>query len=143
MSRSHPLYGLSAVLLVLGLILAGGCGTEKEYASGLVGGYDQAKATGTAADMQAIGRALAAYQLDNGDYPSAAGIDALCGQLSPDYMRLGSTADKWGNQFSYSVRGAGYRLVSKGDDGREGTEDDLVLEDGRLTQTSPGIGPSF
>ncbi len=29
-----------------------------------------------------------------------------------------------------------------GHDGVEGTEDDLVFEEGRLTQTPPGFGPS-
>ena len=42
----------------------------------------------------------------------------------------------------YRATPAGYRLVSKGDDGREGTEDDLVLENGRLT-TPSGSGLSF
>lgn len=143
MNRPRPLYGFSVVLLVMGLLLLGGCGTEKEYASGLVSGYDRAKATGTAADMKAIGSALSAYQLDNGDYPSVSGIDALVKELSPDYLRMASARDKWGQPFGYSASANGYRLVSKGHDGVEGTEDDLVFEDGRLTKTPPGFGPSF
>ena len=105
MNRPRPLYGLSVVLLVMGLLIAGGCGsgkeqasdTEKEpagimqeYASGLVSGYDRAKATGTAADMKAIGAALSAYQLDHDDYPRVSGIDALVQALSPDYLRMAS-----------------------------------------------------
>jgi len=135
--------GWPAILLFIGLLFCPACGTEKEYAAGLVGGYDKAKATGTAADMKAIGSALAAYQLDYDDYPMASGIDALVQELSPDYIRIASARDKWGQPFVYSASTAGYRLVSKGDDGREGTEDDLVLENGRLTKTPPGFGPSF
>ncbi len=159
MNRHRPLYGFSAALLVLGLVLLGGCGTGKgnaadaekenapdmlqEYASGLVSGYDRAKATGTEGDMKAIGTALAAYQLDNDGYPSVSGIDALMQELSPDYLRIAAAQDKWGHPFEYSSSATGYKLVSIGHDGIKGTEDDLVFEDGRMTQRPPGSGPSF
>jgi hypothetical protein len=133
----------AATLLLLVLLLCPGCGTEKEYAGNLVKTYDKAKATGTAADMKAIGAALSAYRLDHGDYPSVNGIDGLIAELSPDYLRMAARQDKWGNAFDYSAGVTGYRLVSRGEDGREGTEDDLVLEDGRLTATPPGFGPAF
>jgi len=139
----HRFAGVVAAMLVLGLLVAAGCGTEKEYAGNLVETYDKAKATGTAADMKAIGTALSAYRLDHGDYPSAGGIDALAAELSPDYLRIAATRDKWGRPFNYSAGPLGYTLVSTGEDGREGTADDLVLEDGRLTRTPPGFGPSF
>lgn len=139
MKGYRSMAGWPVILLVLGLLFFPACGTEKEYAAGLVSGYDKAKATGTAADMRAIGAALSAYQLDHGDYPMAGGIDTLVQQLSPDYIRMASARDKWGQPFVYSANAMGYRLVSKGDDGREGTEDDLVLEDGRLTKLPPGF----
>ncbi len=134
--------GLPVILLILGLLLFPSCGTEKEYAGNLVKTYDKAKETGTAGDMQAIGKAITLFQMDNGDYPSAGGIDALLGQLNPDYLRMGANTDKWGNRLIYNVRPGGYRLVSKGDDGQEGTEDDLVLENGHLKLPS-GTGFSF
>jgi len=133
----------SAILLLFVLLLFPACGTEKEYAGSLVTTFDKAKATGTAADMKAIGAALSAYRLDHGDYPSVSGIDALIAELNPDYLRASVRRDKWGQPFSYNDNATGYRLVSPGEDGREGTEDDLVLEDGRLTKTPPGFGPSF
>lgn len=143
MNRHRPLYGFSAALLVFGLLFFGGCGTEKEYASNMVSTYDRAKATGTEADMKAIGAALSAYQLDHGDPPSVNGIDALVRELSPDYIRIAAAQDKWGHPFEYSSSSVGYKLVSIGHDGIKGTEDDLVFEDGRMTQRPPGFGPSF
>jgi hypothetical protein len=142
MNRHRLLVGLPVVLLITGVLLLGGCGTEKEYAGSLVDTYDKAKETGTAGDMRAIGQALTSYQLDNGEFPSAGGIDTLLGQLSPDYLRMGASTDKWGNPLIYSATPGGYRLVSKGDDGREGTEDDIVLENGQL-RTPSGTGLSF
>jgi hypothetical protein len=143
MNHRRPLCGFSAVLLVLGLSFFAGCGTEKEYASSMVSTYDLAKATGTEADMQAIGTALAAYRLDNGDYPAVSGIDALVGVLSPDYIRIAAAQDKWGHPFEYSVSAAGYKLVSIGNDGIKGTADDLEFEEGRMTRKPPGSGPAF
>lgn len=134
---------VAATLLAAGLLSAVGCGTEKEYAGNLVETYDKARATGTAAEMKVIGTALSAYRLDHGDYPAVSGIDALAAELGPDYLRLAVTQDKWGRPLKYSAGPGRYRLVSTGEDGLEGTADDLVFEDGRLTQAPPGFGPSF
>jgi hypothetical protein len=126
-----------AALLVIGSLLVFACGTEKEYASSIVSTYDRAKATGTEADMKAIGAALSSYQLDNDDYPSVSGIEALGRELKPDYIRMIPARDKWGHPFEYSSSSLGYKLVSIGHDGIKGTEDDMVFEDGRLTQKPP------
>ncbi len=134
--------GLPVILLILGLLLFPCCGAEKEYAGNLVKTYDKAKETGTVGDMKAIGQAITSYQMDNGDCPTAGGIDSLLGQLSPDYLRMGANTDKWGNRLIFNTTPGGYRLVSKGDDGQEGTEDDLVLENGQL-KTPSGTGLSF
>ena len=142
MSRHRSMRTPPALLLIVGLLLLGACGTEKEYAGSLVNTYDKAKETGTAGDMRAIGQALTSYHQDPGGCPTAGAIDDLPRQLSPDYLRMGGTTDRWGNPLTYSATPAGYRLVSRGDDGREGTEDDLVLENGRL-QTPSGGGLSF
>ncbi len=52
--------------------------------------------------------------------------------LHPSYMSVLVREDGWGNPLVYQASGdANFRLLSRGADGREGTTDDIVFENGR------------
>ena len=50
-----------------------------------------------------------------------------------------SRFDLWGRQFEYRGSAAGYRLTSAGADGKPGTNDDLVVENG-VVRTAAAVG---
>lgn len=144
-----PASQAARVPLLLALLLFTGCSgkpgttTGDEYARALVSGLDRGLAVGTAGEMRAVAAALEAYRLDHGDFPAAGDWEALRLALTPDYARTLAGADRWGNPFRYAAQGGGYRLVSCGEDGREGTADDLVLEDGQFIQGGKGNLPGL
>ena len=88
------------------------------------------------ADINAMGVALDAFEIDNGRYPTSdEGLDALIHQPSNTtnwaqggYLKKDTIpVDPWGNQYVYRYPGTnnpnGYDLSSLGPDGREGTDD--------------------
>jgi len=72
--------------------------------------------------------AIAAYAADRNELPPD--LDVL-----REAFGLGARdlVDGWGSEIVYeTLFDAGYRLVSAGADREEGTDDDIVLEDGRI-----------
>lgn len=132
------------VLPGLALILAPGCGGKKdEYAHQLLHAIDQGKVMGTRGTMETFGTALNAYMVDRGGYPAVATIQEAAAALTPAFLRSPVTLDAWGFTLDYRSDGGSYTLTSPGADGRLGTEDDVVLVDGRFTRlpsASPGSG---
>jgi hypothetical protein len=59
---------------------------------------------------------------------------ALIDQLTPRYMNTILRLDAWSHELDYRGTPASYRLASSGADGKSGTEDDIVFENGRLTK---------
>jgi hypothetical protein len=90
------------------------------------------KARRTTALMTKMSDALAAYQRDRGQYVVTKEMGELLDALSPRYLPLPARFDLWGRQFEYRGEAAGYRLVSAGPDGKTGTKDDLVVENGTI-----------
>ena len=88
------------------------------------------KARRTTALMQQLTDGLAAYQRERGQYVVTKEIAELLDVLSPRYMPTLVRFDLWGRQFEYKGTTAGYRLASAGADGKPGTTDDLVVENG-------------
>ena len=123
-------------VVAVGLIaLAFGCGkTGEQYAVQVVRAVDQGKVTATRSDMETIGRALEAVTVDRGGYPAGSTIQDAMAAIVPTRMRLAVTADAWGRSLEYRSDGRTYTLTSAGSDGADGTDDDLVLSDGRFTQ---------
>ena len=121
-----------AALLMIGL--AFGCGkTGEEYAGHVVHAVDQGKVMATRSDMETIGRALEAARVDQAGYPAGSTIQDAMARVVPVQMRLAVTTDAWGRPFEYRSDGQTYTLTSAGNDGATGTDDDLVLTDGRFT----------
>lgn len=88
------------------------------------------KARRTTALLNQFAAGLKAYQQANGQYAATDKIGELLDYLSPRYIPLPPRVDLWGKEFDYDGSATAYRLVSAGPDGRKGTKDDLILENG-------------
>lgn len=96
----------------------------------------QAKITAAKTDLSNLGTALDAFEIDNGQYPSAdVGLNALIQQPSGmtdwhgPYIKQVQN-DPWGHPYIYRYPGQhntnSYDLSSMGPDGHEGTDDDVT-----------------
>lgn len=92
------------------------------------------KSLRTSADLRTLATALEAYRRDNGFYVQAGTCSALIDNLSPKYLGSVIRLDAWSREFDYKGAAAGYRLVSLGPDGKAGTGDDIVFENGHLVK---------
>ena len=132
-------------VVVIGMTLAvaaSGCGKSgEEYAVNVTRGLDRGKVTATRGTMETIGRALEAVSFDRGGYPAGTSIQDAMAAIVPAQLRAPVTADAWGQLLLYRSDGRGYTLASPGGDGREGTDDDLVMTDGRFTRIPSASGP--
>lgn len=86
----------------------------------------------TSADLRTLATALEAFRRDNGSYVEAGNCAALIDNLSPKYLPSVIRLDAWSREFDYKGESASYRLASLGPDGKPGTGDDIVFENGRL-----------
>jgi hypothetical protein len=86
----------------------------------------------TSADLRTLATALEAYRRDNGSYVEASNCSALIDNLSPKYLPSVIRLDAWSREFDYKGESESYRLASLGPDGKPGTGDDIVFENGRL-----------
>jgi len=92
------------------------------------------KALRTGADLRTIATALEAYRRDSGSYVQADSSSALIDHLAPRYLSSIIRLDAWSGEFGYKGSPAGYRLSSFGPDGKPGTDDDIIFENGRLVK---------
>lgn len=92
------------------------------------------KALRTTADLRTIATALEAYRRENGSYAPADSGSALIDHLSPKYLESIVRIDAWSHELNYKGASGGYRLASLGPDGKPGTDDDIVFENGRQIQ---------
>lgn len=88
----------------------------------------------TGADLRTIATALEAFHRENGSYVQADTCSALMDNLAPRYVSSIIRLDAWSREFDYKGTAASYRLASQGPDGKSGTEDDIVFENGRLVK---------
>jgi hypothetical protein len=95
---------------------------------------EKEKTLRTSADLRTLATALEAYRRDNGSYVQAGTCSALLDNLSPKYLGSVIRLDAWSREFDYKGAAGGYRLVSLGPDGKAGTGDDIVFENGRLVK---------
>lgn len=122
--RGFTLLELLVVMVIIGM-LAGFVGPK--YFSHI--GKSQVKAAH--AQLDALGKALDQFRLDNGHYPNMEeGMSALV--VAPPneprwdgpYLTKGVPLDPWGNPYIYKIPGehGEYDLVSYGKDGQAGGE---------------------
>ena len=124
-------FTLIEIMLVLAIIaLLMGVGIWK-----LAGVTDQGKKTRVKADIGVIRTALVRYQIDAGSYPSTeVGLRALV--ENPGNVKNWTPAldeplvDPWQNEYGYRYPPKNNKpgkpdIFSKGEDGLEGTEDDI------------------
>jgi hypothetical protein len=90
------------------------------------------KARRTTALMKQLTDGLAAYQRERGQYVVTKEIAELLDVLSPRYVPTPVRSDLWGKPLEYEGTATGYRLLSAGADGKTGTKDDLIVENGAI-----------
>lgn len=90
------------------------------------------KISRTVAHMRAIAQALEAFRRDRGAYVTADTGSVLQDALAPVYLKSILRLDAWHNEFDYKGGGVRYRLASNGPDGKPGTGDDIVVENGAV-----------
>jgi hypothetical protein len=86
----------------------------------------------TSAELSALATALEAYRRDHGSYVEASTGAGLIDKLNPQYLANAMRLDAWSNEFDYHGGGSSYRLGSAGPDGKPGTDDDLVMQNGKM-----------
>ena len=92
------------------------------------------KALRTAAELQTIATALEAYRRDSGSYVQADSGSTLMDHLAPTYLSSIIRLDAWSRELGYKGSTTSYRLISPGPDGKPGTDDDIVFENGKLVK---------
>jgi len=122
-SNSRAGFTLVEILLVVAIlgILAGVAVTK------LSGRTKAASIAATRTSISAVGTAIDAYEVDNGIYPqSLLNLQTKGNEnnWNGPYMKS-PPKDAWGNDFSYSVQGDSYKLISAGPDGQAGSSDDI------------------
>ena len=130
----------ASVLIVFAALPAAGCGRAGENAAHeVLHAIDQGKIVGTKGTMETLGRALAAFALDQGGYPQGGSIQQAASALVPAFLPAAVTMDTWGNTLAYQSDARSFTLTSPGADGQVGSADDLVMTDGQFTQLpAPG-----
>ncbi|HXG65565.1 MAG TPA: type II secretion system protein GspG [Blastocatellia bacterium] len=88
----------------------------------------------TTADLRTLATALEAFRKERGFYVVADTGAALVDNLSPRYLNTVLRLDAWSHEFAYNGTQNSYRLASHGPDGKPDTDDDIVIENGRLVR---------
>jgi type II secretion system (T2SS) protein G len=86
----------------------------------------------TTADLQSLSAALESFRRERGVYVAGGTAAALLDNLSPQYLPSVIRLDAWSHEFEYNGTANGYRLSSAGPDGKPGTADDIIIENGQL-----------
>lgn len=115
-TRGFSLLELMLVLAIIGVLMA-------VAAVNVLGAGTRAKARATMATMATIKTQLAAYQLENSNYPPD-----LRTLVTAKYLDDKKNADGWGRALYYAAPGLNnkpYDLISYGEDGQGGNPDDI------------------
>jgi hypothetical protein len=97
------------------------------------------KVARTLADMQTLANALEEFRRNKGEYVTADAGRVMIDALAPAYVKSVIRLDAWFNELEYRGGGARYRLASHGPDGKPGTGDDIVIENGSLVSGAGGL----
>jgi hypothetical protein len=88
----------------------------------------------TSAEMSNLANALESFRRERGSYVVASSGAGLLDSLCPQYIGTVMRLDAWSHEFKYEGSKSEYRLTSAGPDGKVGTPDDLIIENGKLVQ---------
>lgn len=121
--------GMTLIEIMIVLIIVGGM--MAILAPKLMGRLSKAKMQSARIQIGELGKALDAYNLDCGTFPSTdQGLKVLltapsgepaCANWGPDaYVKPNMLKDPWGHEFHYEEHGGTYTLKSYGRDGKEG-----------------------
>lgn len=125
-AAGFTLLELLVVIVIIGLLTAY---VGPRYFSQL----GKSERSSAKAQIESLGRALDAYRLDTGHYPTTEqGLNALVARPGDEpkwagpYLQKGIPPDPWGHQYVYRVPGQGgdFDLLSYGKDGQAGGEGD-------------------
>ncbi len=86
--------------------------------------------------LQQVAEALESYRRERGNYVVTDDASVLSDHLAPHYLREPVRFDPWGAALIYHGTASSYRLISAGPDRKPETNDDLVMENGKLRGTS-------
>lgn len=86
----------------------------------------------TTALLQTLTNSIEAYKKEFGAPPTTDKIGELLDYLSPRYLNAPPRFDLWGEQFEFRGSAEGYTLRSGGPDHKNGTDDDLIVENGAM-----------
>jgi general secretion pathway protein G len=129
-AAGFTLLELLVVILIIGLLTG-------IVAPRLLGQIGRSEITAARAQIDAFEKALEAYRIDLGRYPSdAEGLRALvekpagdAGRWRGPYLKSGIPPDPWGGSYVYrasSIRGKDYDLLSLGPDKAAGGSGDAA-----------------
>lgn len=113
-------------LVLSAFVLASGCKEGEAYLQTVAGAQDKAGSAAFRTSLMAYATALQTYQLETGRYP------ASLGDLPEVRSHRLPAEDPWGAPLTLRAEGSSYEIRSPGPDGRDGTEDDIVMRDGQV-----------
>jgi Domain of unknown function (DUF4388)/Type II secretion system (T2SS), protein G len=112
---------LSYIILIALAVLAYGYRENLQVSlNSVIGGYSALKPVQARMELGNLRTILMMYFLENHSYPLS--LDQL---VSAGYLSSESIQDPWGHPLQYERLATGYKLLSNGEDGRTGTEDDI------------------
>ena len=88
----------------------------------------------TTAELRTIATALEAFKRERGGYVASDNATVLIDLLAPRYLPSVIRIDAWSQELEYKGTASGYRLASRGPDGKPGTGDEIVIENGHLVK---------
>jgi hypothetical protein len=100
----------------------------------LLAAVNEGRRRTTSQSMQQLAEGVEKYRVSNGSLPAARDVSALTDTLYPLYMNKLIREDGWGNPILYEVTGNTFKLISRGADGRRGSDDDIVVTTASATQ---------
>jgi hypothetical protein len=120
-----------------------GCSKKKgpTYSDRVVGAMREGHAMDARGDMQAIANALTSFVASDGNLPEAQDMPGLVSALEPTWLRVVPRTDPWGTEYKYAADESGWSLRSAGKDVKFGDDDDLVMQNGQITQLPKSYAP--
>lgn len=88
---------------------------------------NQQRVIGARAELESIARALEAFRAQRGFYVESKSEAVLIDFLSPHYLSRVIRLDPWGRPYRYEGTRDRFTLSSLGPDGKENTNDDIVV----------------